>query len=78
MEYSTQCNRRVVFYECETWSLTLREGCKLRVSIIDAEYDICALRDETTGEWRRLHNENLHTQYSLGWLKEEDKDGRDM
>ena len=34
MEYSTQWDKRVVLYECETWSLTLREECRLRVSII--------------------------------------------
>ena len=52
-------------YGCETWSLTLREERKLRV------FENMALRrifgprrDEVTGEWRRLHNEDLNDLYS--------------
>jgi hypothetical protein len=48
----------VVLYWCEIWSLTLKEGHKLRVfenrvlrTIFWPE------RDEVTGEWRRLNNE---------------------
>ena len=51
----------VVLYGCETWSLTLREERKLRV------FENMVLRrifgprtDEVTGEWRRLHNEELN------------------
>ena len=51
----------VVLYGCETWSLTLREERKLRVfenmmlrSIFGPR------RDKVTGEWRRLHNEELN------------------
>ena len=51
----------VVLYGCETWSLTLREERKLRV------FDNMVLRrifgprmDEVTGEWGRLHNEELN------------------
>jgi len=54
----------VVLYGCETWSLTLREGRKLRV------FENMVLRrifgpssDEVTGEWRRLHNEELNDLY---------------
>ena len=54
----------VVLYGCETWSLTLREERKLRV------FDNMVLkrifgprRDEATGEWRRLHNEELNDLY---------------
>jgi len=56
----------VVLYGCETWSLTRREGRKLRV------FENMVLRrisghmgDEVTGEWRRLHNEALNDLYSL-------------
>jgi len=56
----------VVVYGCETWSLTLREERRLRV------YENRVLRkvlgpkrDEVTGEWRKLHNEELHDLYSL-------------
>jgi hypothetical protein len=55
----------VVLYGCETWSLTLREEHRLRVfenrvlrRIFGTE------RDEVTGEWRKLHNEELHILYS--------------
>jgi len=55
----------VVLYGCETWSLTLREERKLRV------FENMVLRrifgprmDEVTGEWRRLHNEELNDLYS--------------
>src|SRR5215469_6191789 len=56
----------VVLYGCETWSLTLREGRRLRV------FENRVLRrvfgpkmDEVTGEWRKLHNEELGDLYSL-------------
>jgi len=55
----------VVLYECETWSLTLREERKLRV------FENMVLRRifgprrvEVTGEWSRLHNEKLNDLYS--------------
>jgi hypothetical protein len=54
-----------VLYVCETWSLTLREKHGLRVfenrvlrRIFGPE------RDDVTGEWRKLHNEELHILYS--------------
>ena len=55
----------VVLYGCEAWSLTAREERKLRV------FENMVLRrifgprgDEVTGEWRRLHNEELNGLYS--------------
>ena len=54
----------VVLYGCETWSLTLREERRLRV------FENMVLRRifgpkryEVTGEWRRLHNEELNDLY---------------
>jgi len=51
----------VVLYGCETWSLTLREESRLKV------FENRVLRrvfgpksDEVTGEWRKLHNEDLN------------------
>jgi len=49
----------VVLYGCEAWSLTLREERKLRVLRIFGPR-----RDEVTGEWRILHNEELSDLYS--------------
>jgi hypothetical protein len=55
----------VVSYGCEAWSLTLREEHRLKV------YENRVLRrifgpkrDEVTGEWRKLHTEELHNLYS--------------
>jgi hypothetical protein len=46
----------VVLHKCGTWSLTLREECRLR-RIFGPK------RDEVTGEWRKLHNEELRDLY---------------
>jgi hypothetical protein len=55
----------VVLYGCETWSLTLREGHRLRVFENRVLRRIFGLkRDEVTGGWRKLHNEELHGLYS--------------
>jgi hypothetical protein len=49
----------LVLYGCETWSLTLREEHRLGV------FENRVLkRDEMTGEWRKLCNEELHDLYS--------------
>ena len=46
-------------------SLTLREERKLRVFEKMVLRRICgSRRDEVTGEWRRLHNEELNDLYS--------------
>jgi hypothetical protein len=52
-------------YGCEIWSLTLKEEYRLRV------FENRVLRrifgpktDEVTGEWRTLHNEELHILFS--------------
>jgi hypothetical protein len=55
----------VVLYGCETWSLTLREEHRLRAFENRLLRRIFGLkRDEGTGEWRKLHNEELHILYS--------------
>ena len=56
----------VVLYGCETWSLTLREERWLRVvenKVLRRVFG--PKRDEITGEWRRLHNEELYALYAL-------------
>jgi len=55
-----------VLYECETWSLTLMEECsKLRVFENRVLGRIVGpKRGEVTGEWRKLHNEELNDLYS--------------
>jgi hypothetical protein len=55
----------VVLYECETWSLTLREEHKLRVFENRVLRRIFGpKRDEVTGGWGKLHDEELHDLYS--------------
>jgi hypothetical protein len=52
-------------YGCETWSLTLREEHRLRVFENGVLRRIFGpKRDEVTGGWRKLHNEELHNLYS--------------
>ena len=51
----------VVLYGCETWSLTLREERRLRVFENRMRRRIFGpKRDEVTGEWRKLRNEELN------------------
>jgi hypothetical protein len=63
-----------VLYGCGTWSLTLREERKLRVFQNMVFRRIFGpRRDEVTGEWRRLHNEELNcasdkiNKNEVGW-----------
>ena len=50
---------------CETWSLTLREERRLRVFEKKVLRRIFGpRRDEVTGEWRKMHNEELNDLYS--------------
>ena len=54
----------VVLYGCETWSLTLREERRLRVLENRVLRRIFGpMRDEVSGEWRKLHNEELNDLY---------------
>ena len=56
-----------VLYGCETWSLTLREESRLRVfenRVLGGVFG--AQRDEVTGEWRKLHNDELYRTL-CGW-----------
>jgi hypothetical protein len=55
----------VVLYGCETWTLTLREKQRLRVfenRVLRRIFE--PKRDDATGEWRRLHDEELNDLYS--------------
>jgi hypothetical protein len=72
----------VILYGCETWSLTLREEHRLRVSENRALRRLFGpKRDEETGGWRKLHNEELHNLFSSpsiiksGQVKKDDMGG---
>ena len=50
-----------VLYECETWSLTLREEHRLRLCENRVLSEIFGSKmDEVSGEWRRLGEEKIH------------------
>ena len=54
----------VVLYGCETWSLTLKEESRLSVFENRVLRRIFGpKRDEITGEWRKLRNEELNDLY---------------
>jgi hypothetical protein len=53
-----------VLYGCESWFVTLTEENKLRLFESELLRKISgAKRGEVTGEWRRLHNGELHDLY---------------
>jgi len=55
----------VILYGCETWSLTLREERRLMVFGNKVLRKIFGhKRDEETGQWRKLRNEELYDLYS--------------
>jgi hypothetical protein len=59
MKMQISTNLPVALYGCETWSLTLREEHRLRV-----QRRIFGRKGgEVTGDWRKLHNEELHDLY---------------
>ena len=60
----------IVSYGCETWSLTLGEGCSLRLfenRVLRRIFE--SKRDKVTDKWRKLHNERLHNLYSPNNLR---------
>jgi hypothetical protein len=54
----------LILYGCETWSLTLREEHRRRIFENRVLRIYGPKRDELTGDWRKLHNEELHNLYS--------------
>jgi hypothetical protein len=55
----------VVVYECETWSLTLREEQRLKACECRVLRRILGRKkDEVTGEWEKLNNEENNDLYS--------------
>jgi hypothetical protein len=56
----------VVLYGCETWSLILTEERRMGVfenRVLRRVFG--SKKDEVTGEWRKLHNEELRDLYSV-------------
>jgi hypothetical protein len=66
----------VVLYGCETWSLTLSEEHTSRRRAFEnraLRRIFGSKRNEVTGGWKKLHNEELHNVYSspskIGMIK---------
>ena len=54
----------VALHECGAWSLTMKEEHKLKTFENRVLWIIFGLKGEkVTGEWRRLHNEELDDLY---------------
>ena len=53
----------ILLYGFETLSLTLREECRLRVFENRILRRIFVSKRDYNGEWRRLHNKELHSLY---------------
>ena len=53
----------VVLYGCETWSLILRDISNVKVSENRILRRIFGPKRDANGEWRRFHNEELHSLY---------------
>ena len=55
----------VLLYGCKTWSLTFRKERTLRVfENMVLKRIFGPKKNEKTGEWKRLHNEELYVLYS--------------
>ena len=52
-----------MLYGCETWSLTLKEECRLRIFEKRILRRIFKPRRDSNDEWIRLHNDELHSLY---------------
>jgi hypothetical protein len=67
----------VVFYVCETWSLTLMEEHRIRVFENRVLRRIFGpKRDEAAGEWRKLHSGELHNLYPSPYITIQRKSSR--
>ena len=65
---NTRINRTIILsvalYGCETWSVIMREEHRVRVFQNRVSRGVFGPKmDELTGEWRRLHNEELYVLY---------------
>jgi hypothetical protein len=54
-----------MLYGCETWSLVLKEEHRLRVFENRVLRRIFGPKREEDESWRKLHNDELHSLYSL-------------
>ena len=52
-----------MIHDCEAWSLTLRENCRLWVFENRIPRRIFGPKRDENGKWRRLQNEEFHSLY---------------
>lgn len=63
-----------LLYACEAWSLTLGDEDKFRVFENKILRTIFGAKiDEMAGEWRKLHNEELHATYIVRFARHYNK-----
>ena len=69
----------VILCACETWCVTLKEECRLKVFENRVLKKICGPKwQELTGEWRKLHIKELHDLYcspNIRVIKEDEMGG---
>ena len=65
-----------MLYGCETWSLTLREECRLRVFENSILRRVFGPKKDENGEWRKLYKEELHSLYCSPNVVSENKSRR--
>ena len=66
MNESKNVNLLVILYGCEAWSVTLREERGLRMFLNTVlRKTVGPKRDDVSGEWRRLHKDELCDQHFL-------------
>ena len=53
----------VVLYDCEEWSLALREERRTRIFENRILWRVFGPKRDANGEWKRLHNDELHSLY---------------
>ena len=53
----------IVLHGCETWSLALKQACRLRVFKNRILRRIIGPTSDENGKWRKLHTEELHSLY---------------
>ena len=58
-----------MLYGCETWPLTLREKYRIRAFENRVLRRIFRPKKDENGEWRRLHNDELHSLYRSPHIK---------
>jgi hypothetical protein len=71
LKYDSTKINKIIIYGCETWSLTLREEHGLKEFEKVSRGIFGPKREQITGGWRKLHNEELHHYNCNDQVKED-------